>query len=232
MMRDGPIGLPTDLRVRKVLKNHVKKREKAIQRQRKYAQRMRASLGEKSLLEAASIKMGQRQDYARRLERFYSFVIRFHLDITTVPQLDIALCEFADHENLNGEGAHCGEKLQAALEYERPEYSRHGSLSLPRFKRAMKGWRRMAPTQTRLPMPEFLKSAISAVMLEKKWTEEALFNELSFSTYARPGELLRVQAMDVVSPNRDFEHCVIVLGPMERGESSKAGIYDEVLILV
>lgn len=230
-IRDGPMGLPTDVRLRRVLKNHVKKRQKAIQRQRKYSQKMRASLGEKSLLEAASIKMGQRQDYARRLEKFYSFVIRFQLAINTVDQLDVALCEFADHEYLNGEGAHCGEKLQAALEYERPEYSRHGSLNLPRFKRAMKGWRRLSPTQTRLPMPEFLKASISAVLIHRGWTEEALFNEVSFSKYARPGELLRVQAMDVVSPNKDFEHAVIVLGPMERGESSKAGIYDEVLIL-
>eukprot|EP00438_Fugacium_kawagutii_P031773 Skav205360 [mRNA] locus=scaffold1956:237000:237728:- [translate_table: standard] len=95
----------------------------------------------------------------------------------------------------------------------------------------MKGWRRLSPTQTRLPMPEFLKASISAVLIHRGMKEEALFNEVSFSTYARPGELLRVQAMDVVSPNQDFEHAVIVLGPMERGETSKAGIYDEVLIL-
>ena len=229
--REGPHGLPASSALRKVLKAHTKRKQLSTQRLRKNAQRMRASIGEKSLLEAASIKVNQRLDYAKRLEKFYSFAIRFQLPLTKIEQLDEALCEYADHEYLNGEAAHCGEKLQAALEYERPEFSRAGALHLPRFRRCMKGWRKMAPTQTRLPMPEFMKSAISAVFLHQDFKEEALYNEVTFSTYSRPGEMLKVHAMDVVPPNRDFEHCVIVLGPMERGESSKVGIYDEVLIL-
>ena len=229
--REGPQGLPASSALRKVLKAHTKRKQLSTQRLRKNAQRMRASIGEKSLLEAASIKVNQRLDYAKRLEKFYSFAIRFQLPLTKIEQLDEALCEYADHEYLNGEAAHCGEKLQAALEYERPEFSRAGALHLPRFRRCMKGWRKMAPTQTRLPMPEFMKSAISAVFLHQDFKEEALYNEVTFSTYSRPGEMLKVHAMDVVPPNRDFGHCVIVLGPMERGESSKVGIYDEVLIL-
>lgn len=229
--REGPQGLPASSALRKVLKAHTKRKQLSTQRVRKNAQRMRASIGEKSLLEASSIKVNQRLDYAKRLEKFYSFAIRFQLPLDKIEQLDEALCEYADHEYLNGEAAHCGEKLQAALEYERPEFSRTGSLTLPRFRRCMKGWRKMAPTQTRLPMPEFMKTAISAVFLQWNFKEEALYNEVTFSTYSRPGEMLKVHAVDVVPPNRDFERCVIVLGPMERGESSKVGIYDEVLIL-
>ena len=59
----------------------------------------------------------------------------------------------------------------------------------------------------------------------------ALYNEVTFSTYARSGEMLRVLAPDVVANNKDFERAVIILGPLERGESSKVGIYDETLIL-
>ena len=202
-----------------------------MQRKKKYAVRLRASRGEKSLLEAASVKAPQRKDYARRLEQFYAFVLRYELPIQSEVQLDEALCEFADHLFLDGEDLSFGQKLQAAIEYERPEYAREGRLALPRFKRAMKGWRRLNPQQTRLPMPEFLKSATSAVMLQKGWKEEALFNETTFSTYARPGETLRVMAEDIVEKNADFDHTMIVLGPLERGESSKVGIYDETLVL-
>jgi hypothetical protein len=80
-------------------------------------------------------------------------------------------------------------------------------------------------------MIEFIKGAISAVMLDRGWKEMALYNEVSFSTYARPGELIRVQVADVVSRNKDYDHDVIILSPFERQEGSKTGIYDEVLIL-
>ena len=59
----------------------------------------------------------------------------------------------------------------------------------------------------------------------------ALFNEISFSTYARPGELLRLMPEDVVPRNNSFTHDVLILGPIERGQGSKAGIYDETLVL-
>lgn len=121
---------------------------------------------------------------------FYSFVLRYQLKIETEAELDAALCEFVDHLYLEGEDSSFGQKLQAALEFERPEFAREGRLSVPRFKRALKGWRRLSPTQTRLPMLESLKSMISGIFLKFGHHEEALYNEATFSTYARPGEML------------------------------------------
>ena len=63
------------------------------------------------------------------------------------------------------------------------------------------------------------------------WHEMALFNEVTFSTYARPGEMMRVMAVDVVQKNDQYHHHVIVLSPFERGISSKTSIFDEVLVL-
>ena len=135
------------------------------------------------------------------------------------------------HMYLNGESNSAGHKLKAALEFFRPEAARAGELKLPRFKRSLKGWRRLAPTQTRLPMVEFLKSCISGLMMHQGWHEMALFNEVTFSTYARPGEMMRVMAVDVVQKNDQYHHHVIVLSPFERGISSKTSIFDEVLVL-
>ena len=131
--------------LRGLIRVHQKKRKRAMERKKRYEQRLRASLGEKSLLEMASIKEPQRKDYARRLEGFYSFIIKHELPIGSEKELDAALCEFADHLFLDGEDLSWGQKLQAAIEYKRPEYARDGRLSLPRFKRAMKGWRQKAP---------------------------------------------------------------------------------------
>jgi hypothetical protein len=152
-------------------------------------------------------------------------------DLDTEENLDIALCEYGDHMYLNGESNSAGHKLKAALEFFRPEAARAGVLKLPRFKRSLKGWRRLAPTQTRLPMVEFLKSCISGLMMHQGWLEMALFNEVTFSTYARPGEMMRVMAVDVVQKNDQYHHHVIVLSPFERGISSKTSIFDEVLVL-
>lgn len=60
---------------------------------------------------------------------------------------------------------------------------------------------------------------------------EALFNEVTFSTYTRPGELLRVLPCDVVKKNQDYHFDVVFLCPHERGVSSKVGIYDDTVIL-
>ena len=62
----------------------------------------------------------------------------------------------------------------------------------------------------------------------------ALYNELTFSTYLRPGEALKLKAADFVSQGgalEEYPHSILVLAPFERGESSKTGIFDEVVIL-
>ncbi|CAE7560259.1 UPF1 [Symbiodinium sp. CCMP2592] len=177
---------------------------------------------------------GTRKDYATKMDGFLEFVRFYMLPIKGEAELDEALCEYADHLFLSGETCNFGQKLQAALEYTRPEAARDGSLRLPRFKRALKGWRKLSPAQARLPMIEFLKGAVSGVFLHLGRRDMAVFNELTFSTYVRPGEGLRMKALDFVEKQpgqAEYKFSVIVLAPIERGEASKAGIYDEVLVL-
>lgn len=227
----SPSKHPASRSLRTLLRGHQAKRKRAADRQKKFELKLRATQGERSILELSSVKEPQRRDYAKKLDGFYGFVAQHQLQIADTKALDAALCDWADILYLNGEGCNYGDKLLAALEFERPEFAREGKVHLPRYRRALKGWRRMAPTQTRLPMIEFIKGAISGVLLKRGRRSMALFNEVTFSTYARPGELLRVCAEDFVKPNQDQNHAVIVLSPLERGESSKAGQYDEVLIL-
>lgn len=167
----------------------------------------------------------------RGMEDFYSFASRFALKLDTEEALDNALSDYADHMYLNGESNDSGNRLKAALEYERPEAVRRGELRLPKFKKACKGWRKLAPSQTRLPMLEFIKSCISGLMIHQGWRSMALYNEATFSTYARPGEMMKVYAAHLVNKNELYQFSVLVLAPFERNEGSKVGIYDEVLIL-
>ena len=208
-------------------KKRERERERAIARKRKYAVKMRASIGERSLLEMARVKSPQRKDYARRLEMFYAFALRYELPLYTEADLDQALCEFVDQLLLDGEDVSFGQKLQAAVEFERPEFSRDGRLSLAGHER-VETFGSTADTTAHVGILEVSHQR----SLLASWLQgEALYNEATFSTYARPGEMLRVYAEDVVAPNRDFNFPVIVLGPLERGVASKVGIYDEALIL-
>ena len=230
-VRDVVKGGPSSQPLQRALKGVAERRRKARQRQERHVKRLRAVHGEKSLLELASVRSSTREEYLRRLRGFYNFVGLHNLPLRSEADLDLALLDFSDEMYLNGEDSHAGEKLKAALEFERPEAARNGQLNLPRFKRALKGWRKLAPTQVRMPLLEFLKSSISGVLMKMGEKEMALFNETSFSTYARPGELLAIYPADVVPSNSSFSHDVIVLAPMERGETSKAGVFDETLVL-
>ena len=62
----------------------------------------------------------------------------------------------------------------------------------------------------------------------------ATYNELSFSTYLRPDEALKLKAVDFVQQSgapEGYPHSILVRARFERGESSKTGIFDEVVIL-
>ena len=83
-------------------------------------------------------------------------------------------------------------------------------------------------------MIEFVKGAISGLLIWAGKRDMALYNETTFSTYLRPGEALRLKAADFIGRSHNpqgYRHAILVLAPFERGESSKAGIYDEVSIL-
>ena len=92
-----------------------------------------------------------------------------------------------------------------------------------------KGVERMAPHGA---YPN--QSAVSGLLIWRGRKDMALYNELTFSTYLRPGEALKLKAADFVPQSgapEGYPHSILVLAPFERGESSKTGIFDEVVIL-
>ena len=215
--------MPVSAGLRENLKLAAKKRAKARRRQQRHAEKLRASRGEKSLLEMGSVTDATRQDYGNKLGGVsLSPPRRSHRGAARRGPVRVLRLPLPEQR-----GQQLRSKLQAALEYERPEAAREGKLRLPRFRRALKGWRKLAPAQSRLPMLEFLKSAISGLMIRGGFYEMALCNETSFSTYARPGEMLKMKPADFVLANKIYHHAVLVVAPFERGEGSKTGVYDE-----
>ncbi|CAE7559605.1 ppt1 [Symbiodinium natans] len=195
-------GKPSRADLRSLLASHKRRQQRGIQRKKKYEARLRATRGERGLLEQSSVREPQRKDYLSKLEGFYSFVVQYDLALSNEKELDEALCDYGDILFLDGYGSNFGEKLMAAVEFERPEFARSRGLVSQEFE----GLEEAGPCAD--------KNAHAGVLERCDQRGDA-----------------EDGAKDVLMPNHEFDKAVIVLGPLERGESSKAGIYDEVLIL-
>ena len=82
------------------------------------------------------------QDYERRRGYFWDFAARWSLPLTSDDlTFDVAVCDWADHQFLDGEQCHVGEKLKAALDEWATQHRPRGVLALPRFRRVLRSWK-------------------------------------------------------------------------------------------
>lgn len=229
----GPTGRTPPTRAAR--ERVLRKRAKAAKRQEKHVRKLRAAVGDVGLLESLAVGAGTRADYARRRNAFYTFAAKMGLSISSEPDLDIALCEYGDARYLDGEACDVGLKLLSALEEVHPVQQRKGWMHLPRFRRSLKGWRKAAPTGTRLPVTEECMWAVCGELLCRGLPDMALANALQFSAYLRPSEMLELCTCDLIAPAEEarttVQEWVLLLAPVERGVPTKGGGYDETVPL-
>ena len=127
-----------------------------------------------------------------------------------------------------------GEKLKASLDAW-PVVSRdRGCLPLSRYKRVLRSWKKNAPKQSRLPMPEEFAFLISAARCHHHHSAEmGLYLIALFCTYLRPSALQSLHLEDIVKPVKKVAggHWVLVIAPFEREKSTKTGYFDETVVL-
>ena len=207
--------------------------KRSAQRTKKFEKKLRASVGLRSVLEELAVQPATSKDYHRRLDEFWGFAARHRLRVKTPDELDVALVEYADSMFLDGEGFHVGEKLVAAFESRAIERTSDGVLRAPRFRKVIKSWKKNAPSQSRLPMPEVFMWAVAGLLLARGHKEMSLYSVGLYSTYLRPSALRQVLAVGVVAPTVEVSSgkYVIVIAPFEREVATKTGFYDETVIL-
>ena len=205
------------------------KQKKAAKRRHLHTARLRASVGERSILETVDIGSDSQEDYAKRLLSFWGFAARWKISLSQPTQYDAAAVDWADFRYLDGEGPDHGERLRAALERWSISALRTGCLSLPRFKRVLKSWKKNHPKKSRLPMPEEFSWAITGWLGHVVGYESALYHACLFASYLRPGALLGLYATSVVPPTEELgvaSHYVLVVSPFEKEVSTKTGYFD------
>lgn len=186
---------------------------------------------EGSFLRASSVGTATLENYQRHWQEFTTWCKKKKLSIIKEAELDRALVQYLDVVYAAGEGLGIGNYVKASVLFHRPELK--GRLGLPKTQQALKGWRRLNPPKSRMPIP-FEVVALMAVEAKKNnKVEIGLVLLLSYMLYLRQGEFAKIRVCDVVRPvprgGPLYQHWGIVLHPQEEGIPSKTAQWDEAL---
>ena len=137
--------------------------------------------------------------------------------------LDAAAVTFMQVMFQDGESASMGETLVAAL---RHVYA--ASTPLPRCVRALRGWRRLAPPNQRLPLKRAAGLAIAGWLIAHHQPLMAVAVCLALVCYLRPMELLTLQRQHLIPPcpAAGFSHWGLLLHETALGIPGKTGLWD------
>ena len=181
-----------------------------------------------SMLERVSVNGPQRRQYATYLRAFKDFCKEQGLAWLPLSP-DAVLADFCDELFLDVQSAAVGEKTIAAVEFYHIELKG----KLLRAKRALKGWRKLAPPKSRLPLPRPLAMGIAMIMLARGERDMALKLLLDFDCYLRPSEGMDLLGKHVIAPvpgtGIQFQKFGVVIRDEELGQPNKTGIFDNTL---
>ena len=151
----------------------------------------------------------------------------------TLKELDLAGVEFLDFCFLEGRRADVAEKYLAAITYNRTDVARAPKEALARTRRAVKGFVKLAPHRSRIPLSwEWVTGIAVKLLMEKEW-EAAVMLLLIFDTYARPSAITRMRTEDLLAPVRatGLQRWALLLSPQERELPTKTGTFDETVVV-
>ncbi|CAK0905964.1 unnamed protein product, partial [Prorocentrum cordatum] len=187
-----------------------------------------------SFLEQESVSAATRRDYQRRAHDFYLWAEHSRLVTVTEEQLDETLVIYFHEQFLEGGESTDAWKLFASLAFE----GRHLGLkcsSLPRATRAARGWRKLAPPRSRLPLPWAACCLVIRQLIQAGQRVLAELTAVAFALYLRPSEALSLTTNSLVPPSvlhgGPRGTWSATLHPREAGVSSKTGVYDDSLLV-
>eukprot|EP00971_Amphidinium_carterae_P274794 5452987-Amphidinium_carterae.1 len=154
-----------------------------------------------------------------------------HLVLISASSLDTVLAQVIEDMFLDGEPAHQGTALMAAVGWMVPRYSRWGQDCLPLCSQTLAGFKRLAPPKTRLPLPMPLIELLALLMARSGRWRAALMTMLATYCYLRPGEATSLRMSQIIMPVPHHPWITIVLHPVELGNPSKTQQFNEDIVL-
>ncbi|CAE7708857.1 AMY1.1 [Symbiodinium sp. CCMP2592] len=185
----------------------------------------RARKGGITALEIKSISEEQQGQYDFYRQRFKDFCKENKVPWPIKAKADETLADYFDVLFLEGKGVNYGEKTLAAVEF----YSLGLKGKMVRSRRALRGWRKLVPPRSRLPLPKMVTYGIAMRLLFKGEREAALLVLMSFDTYVRPGEamdlLKKSLVLLVAGAGSHYRHYTLVIREEEERRPDKTGVY-------
>lgn len=183
-----------------------------------------------------AVRPATREEYALFFEKVRLWEL-LHLGREAVGEheMDWVLTSLFDEWFLEGHTYAMASKCIAATCFFRPHFGRGAGCHLSGARQALRGWRRVEPAASRLPLPWPVVAAIANRLYALRFWEEAMIVLLCFFTYFRPSEPFKLRAKDVIPPclgaGPGHELWALTLHPLEVGEPSKTSEYDESILL-
>ena len=146
-------------------------------------------------------------------------------------ELDDKLVQWMNLEFLRGARSWRGERLMAALMAIRSCFSRSGSRKVPRAFRALRGWRVLCPTYSRVPEDWPVWCAMAMELARDSNYLLGLGLLILVDCYLRPNELLQIRPEDLLAPQGARGTWSIILFPQHRPARSKTGTADDTVML-
>jgi integrase len=185
--------------------------------------------------ESRAVKAPTRQRYNESWEETRAFAKEHGLSLQH-NQLDDTMVEIVDALFFEGEGLSAGQFAMAAALWKNPSLGRGGKTTLPRTRRALKGWATIHPPRSRAPLPRAAAALMIAHIARVVSPRIALALWLGLECYLRPGELLLLRVCDIIPPASTSAkggagRWGVRLHPQELGRPSKTGVFDSTVML-
>ena len=141
---------------------------------------------------------------------------RYWLPLTDSTQCDVALVDYANFFYFEGSPVQEFSVILVVFRDKYPEYSRHGSLKLPRAQRSLQGLLKRDPLHKR-PSASF--NLITLIVIDLAIRHGPIYVLgliLMYGCFIRPGELFKMAIEDVAPKVQTSDHVAIILFPGER----------------
>ena len=112
--------------------------------------------GHFSYREARGVEADSRREYESSCKDMNDFMEREDLTSLfkgTPQEVDASLVQLVHYRFFSGYDSGDGSKALAAFMFVRPQFSKLGTHHLPRTSRALRGWKKLAPSHSRPPPP-------------------------------------------------------------------------------
>lgn len=188
--------------------------------------RQHAEAGDTGFLAARSVTATTAHRYKEAFRNFTHSVGEAPVRWEDQEAVDQAMSRYLDGMYFDGLDVAFGQVAVAALQFFKARFAKHGDLNLPDSFRALKGWERLVPPQTRRPVPLEMILAIAVMMKEHFSVIHAAAVLTMFAGYLRPMEALTLRHKDLFFT--DLPVGQVIVKAEETGDLDKTEITDKV----